>query len=139
MYAHLIPTWIRKLGPTLLLITCHNPDEPLKTVRFWSSTALDMDAQSLVDVLAKRWDIEIFFETDCRCATRADLWRYPAPHSRRAPPKTATLAVSSVPSWPDYRGHLHPIGCIKFLKCKDSRLYLTSLFKAKFESVEKLG
>src|SRR5690606_25763393 len=32
MYAHLIPTWIRKLGPTLLLITCHDVAEPLKTV-----------------------------------------------------------------------------------------------------------
>lgn len=25
MYAHLIVTWVRKLGPTLLLITCHDP------------------------------------------------------------------------------------------------------------------
>jgi hypothetical protein len=33
-YAHLVCTWIRKLGPTLLLITCHNPDEPLASVRY---------------------------------------------------------------------------------------------------------
>src|SRR3990170_1394900 len=49
LYAHLVRTWVRKLGPALLLITCCNPDEPLKSVRYWGSTVLDLDAQSLVD------------------------------------------------------------------------------------------
>jgi hypothetical protein len=62
MYAHLVPTWIRKLGPTLLLITCHDLDEPLKTVRYWGSTVLDLAAQALVDILAVRWAVETFFE-----------------------------------------------------------------------------
>jgi len=62
MYAHLVVTWIRKLGPTLLLITCHDPDEPLKTVRYWGSTVLPLDAQALVDILAVRWEVETFFE-----------------------------------------------------------------------------
>ena len=62
MYAHLIVTWIRKLGPTLLLITCHDLDEPLKTVRYWGSTILDLKAQALVDILAIRWEVETFFE-----------------------------------------------------------------------------
>jgi hypothetical protein len=62
MYAHLISSWIRKLGPTLVLITCHDLDEPLKSVRFWGSTVLDLDAQTLVDILAERWQIETFFE-----------------------------------------------------------------------------
>jgi hypothetical protein len=62
LYAHLVPTWIRKLGPTLLLITCHNRDEPLKTVRYWGSTVMALDAQSLVDILAIRWEVETFFE-----------------------------------------------------------------------------
>jgi hypothetical protein len=62
MYAHIIVTWIRKLGPTLLLITCHDRDEPLKTVRYWGSTVLDLYAQALVDILAVRWDVETFFE-----------------------------------------------------------------------------
>lgn len=62
MYAHLVVTWIRKLGPTLLLITCHDPQEPLKTVRYWGSTVLDLDAQALVDILAVRWEVETFFE-----------------------------------------------------------------------------
>ena len=62
MYAHLLVTWIRKLGPTLLLITCHDPKEPLKTVRYWGSTILDLNAQALVDILAVRWEVETFFE-----------------------------------------------------------------------------
>ena len=57
-------TWVRKLGPTLLLITCHNLDEPLKSIRYWGSTRLDLDAQSLVDILAIRWDVETFFDYD---------------------------------------------------------------------------
>jgi hypothetical protein len=62
MYAHLVVTWIRKLGSTLLLITCHDMDEPLKTVRYWGSTVLDLDAQALVNILAIRWEVETFFE-----------------------------------------------------------------------------
>jgi hypothetical protein len=62
MYAHLIQTWIRKLGPTLLLVTRHDLDQPLKYARFWGSTQLDLDAQNLVDVLAIRWEVETFFE-----------------------------------------------------------------------------
>ena len=64
MYAHLIPTWIRKLGPTALLITCHSLDGPPKQVRYWGSTVLELDAQDLVDILARRWEIETFFEYD---------------------------------------------------------------------------
>ena len=62
MYAHLLVTWIRKLGPTLLLITCHDPKEPLKTVRYWGSTVMDLDAQTLVDILSVRWEVKTFFE-----------------------------------------------------------------------------
>jgi len=62
MYAHVIQTWIRKFGPTLVLITCHDPDQPLKSVRYWGSTLLDLTAQALVDILAQRWQIETFFE-----------------------------------------------------------------------------
>jgi len=62
VYAHLVTTWIRKLGPTLLLITCHDLDVPPKSIRYWGSTTLDLDAQALVNILAIRWQIESFFE-----------------------------------------------------------------------------
>lgn len=61
-YAHLVRTWIRNFGPTLLLITCHDLTAPLKSVRYWGSSQLDLDAQALVDILAIRWQIETFFE-----------------------------------------------------------------------------
>ena len=64
MYAHLVLTWVRKLGPTLVLITCHDLDDPLKAVRYWGTTILDLTAQDLVDILAIRWEIETFFEYD---------------------------------------------------------------------------
>jgi hypothetical protein len=62
LYAHLLLTWVRKLGPTLLLITCHDRADPLKSARYWGSTILDLEAQALVDILAIRWQIETFFE-----------------------------------------------------------------------------
>jgi hypothetical protein len=64
MYAHLVPTWIRKLGPTLVLVTCHDLDQPLQSIRYWGSTVLTLSAQELVDTLAIRWNIETFFEYD---------------------------------------------------------------------------
>ncbi len=62
LYVHRVPTWIRKLGPTLLLITCHHLDAPLQSFRYWGSTRLDLAAQELVDILAIRWEVETFFE-----------------------------------------------------------------------------
>ncbi|MBE7550742.1 MAG: hypothetical protein HS126_06660 [Anaerolineales bacterium] len=34
LYVHALKTWIRKLGPTLLLITCHDRDNPGKSIRY---------------------------------------------------------------------------------------------------------
>jgi len=64
MCAHVVQTWIRKLGPTLLLITRHSLDDPLTQTRYWGSTVMDLDAQGMVDILAIRWEIETFFEYD---------------------------------------------------------------------------
>lgn len=44
MYAHLLLTWIRKFGPTLLLLTCHDRDIPRKSIRYWDSSRLDLEA-----------------------------------------------------------------------------------------------
>ncbi len=62
VYAHLVRTWVRKLGPTLLLITRHTPDAPVSQMRFWGSTALALTLQDLIAVLATRWEVETFFE-----------------------------------------------------------------------------
>jgi len=64
MYAHRLQTWVRKLGPTLLLITCHDLDNPLQSVRYWGSSLPSLQTQELVDILSIRWNIETFFEYD---------------------------------------------------------------------------
>jgi SRSO17 transposase len=64
VYVHTILTWIRKLGPTLLLITCHDPGDPAKSIRYWGSTLLEADAQAVINTLAVRWSIEVLFEDD---------------------------------------------------------------------------
>lgn len=62
VYAHAVRTHIRKLGPVLLLITCHDVNAPAKSIRYWGSTLLDADAQTVINILAIRWNIEVFFE-----------------------------------------------------------------------------
>jgi len=62
LYVHCLRTWVRKLGPTRLLITRHSLEEPRPNVRYWGSTDLALAPQALVDTLAQRWSIETFFE-----------------------------------------------------------------------------
>lgn len=64
VYVHSVRTWIRKLGPTLLLITSHDPFQPGQSIRYWASTLLEADAQTVIDILALRWSIEVLFEDD---------------------------------------------------------------------------
>ena len=64
VYVHAIPTWVRKLGPTLVLITCHDPASPTQSIRYWGSTWLDADAQQLINILAIRWSVEVLFEDE---------------------------------------------------------------------------
>jgi len=40
----------------------HFRDAPLQSVRYWGSTVMDLTAQALVNILARRWDVEVFFE-----------------------------------------------------------------------------
>jgi hypothetical protein len=62
VYAHAVRSWIRKLGPTLVLITCHDPLQPGQSIRYWASTLLEADAQTVINILAIRWSIEVLFE-----------------------------------------------------------------------------
>lgn len=62
VYVHAVKTWIRKLGPTLLLITCHDPANPGKSLRYWGSTLVDAEPQTVINHLAVRWSIEVLFE-----------------------------------------------------------------------------
>lgn len=62
VYVHAVQTWVRKLGPTLLLITRLSLDEPLEQARYWGSTLVEAEAPAVVDILAVRWDVEVLFE-----------------------------------------------------------------------------
>jgi hypothetical protein len=62
VYVHAVRTFICKLGPTLLLITRSDVPNPGDSIRYWGSTLLDADAQTLINVLAVRWSVEVFFE-----------------------------------------------------------------------------
>jgi hypothetical protein len=62
VYVHAVRTWVRKLGPTQVLITRYNLEQPLKCVRYWGSTLVDVDVQTVIQILAIRWDIETLFE-----------------------------------------------------------------------------
>jgi len=62
VYAHAVRTWVRKLGPTLVLLTRQSLSQPLDQARYWGSTLLNADAQRVVHLLAVRWDMETLFE-----------------------------------------------------------------------------
>jgi hypothetical protein len=64
LYVHAVRTRIRKLGPTLVLITCQDPHNLGRSLRYWGSTLLEADAQTAINVLAIRWSIEVLFEDD---------------------------------------------------------------------------
>ena len=62
MYVHTLRTHIRKLGPVLWLITCQNAQAPTQSLRYWGSTLLEADAQTVMNLLAIRWSIAVFLE-----------------------------------------------------------------------------
>jgi hypothetical protein len=74
VYVHAVRTWVRKLGPTLVLITRPRPDATLEQTRYWGSTLVDADAQTVLDILAIRWNIEVFFE-DCKDLLGSDHYQ----------------------------------------------------------------
>ncbi len=74
LYVHAIRTWVRKLGPTLVLITRLSLDDPPEKARYWGSTLVEARAQSVLNILALRWDIEIFFE-DCKDLLGSDHYQ----------------------------------------------------------------
>jgi hypothetical protein len=62
VYVHTVRTWVRKLGPTHVLLTRLSPEAPLAQTRYWGSTLLTADAQTVLNALAVRWEVEVLFE-----------------------------------------------------------------------------
>jgi hypothetical protein len=60
VYAHLVPTFVRKLGPCQVLIVREALDQPLKEARYWATSERDADLATVVGWVARRWAIEQF-------------------------------------------------------------------------------
>lgn len=61
LWVHCRRTLVRKLGACQVLCVKRTPDAPAEKTTFYVSSLLDADAQTLVNILAVRWQIETFF------------------------------------------------------------------------------
>jgi hypothetical protein len=61
VYAHLVKTFVRKLGPCQVLVVRERLDQPLKEVRYWATSEREADLSTVVEWVAQRWAIEQFF------------------------------------------------------------------------------
>jgi hypothetical protein len=61
VYAHLVKTWVRGLGPCQVLIVKPDPDADLEHTRYWATGRLDDTLEQVVGHVAQRWTIEVLF------------------------------------------------------------------------------
>jgi hypothetical protein len=62
VWVHVIDTRVRKLYRCKIIIVRKNLNDPISAARFWVTNDLEADAQSCLNVISIRWEIEIFFE-----------------------------------------------------------------------------
>jgi hypothetical protein len=62
VWVHVVDTRVRKLYRCKIIIVRKNLNDPISAVRFWVTSDLEADAQTCINVISIRWDIEIFFE-----------------------------------------------------------------------------
>src|SRR5947209_15714087 len=61
VYVHVLNTRVRKLYRCQVVIVRHSLDEPLSQARYWASSDLQADPETLLVHIAARWDIEVLF------------------------------------------------------------------------------
>jgi len=61
VYAHLVKTWVRGLGPCQVLIVKLDPNDDLAHTRYWATSRLDDTLEQVVGHAAQRWTIESLF------------------------------------------------------------------------------
>lgn len=61
VWVHVIDTRIRKLYRCKLIIIRQNLKDPLSEARYWASSDLAADVQTLLEHISVRWQIEVFF------------------------------------------------------------------------------
>ena len=59
---HVVETHVRRLYRCKIIIVRKNLDDPISAARFWVTSELDADAQTCLEYISIRWDIETFFE-----------------------------------------------------------------------------
>jgi DDE superfamily endonuclease len=62
VWVHVVDTRVRKLYRCQIIIIRKNLKDPLSAARFWVTSDLKADAQTCLNVISIRWDIEVFFE-----------------------------------------------------------------------------
>jgi SRSO17 transposase len=62
VFVHVIATRVRKLYRCQVIIIRSSLDCPPKAMRYWVSSDLEADVYPLVEPIAMRWKIEVFFE-----------------------------------------------------------------------------
>lgn len=60
VFAHVVKTFVKKLGACQVLIVRERLDQPLKAVRYWATSELEADLATVVGWVAQRWTIEQF-------------------------------------------------------------------------------
>jgi len=62
VWVHVVDTRVRKLYRCKLIIIRKSLKDPVSAARFWVTSDLEADAQTCLNVISIRWDIEVFFE-----------------------------------------------------------------------------
>jgi len=61
VYAHLVQTWVRGLGPCQVLIVKLDPDDDPEHTRYWFTSRRDDTLEQVIGHVAQRWTIEVLF------------------------------------------------------------------------------
>jgi hypothetical protein len=62
VFVHRVRTFVRKLGPCQVLVVRPSADATLKQTRYFVSSLLEADSETILSILAIRWGIETFFD-----------------------------------------------------------------------------
>jgi hypothetical protein len=61
VYVHVVTTSVRKLYRCQIVIVRQSLDAPLSQARYWASSDLEADPETLLAHISARWDIEVLF------------------------------------------------------------------------------
>jgi DDE family transposase/DDE superfamily endonuclease len=62
VFVHRVRTFVKKLGACQVLVVRHTADAGVKQTRYFVSSLLEADTETILNILAIRWKIETFFD-----------------------------------------------------------------------------